>query len=112
MASNRITGRLRLRRFLRNPVTVAVFYALFIFSFSYIGSKTFWTHYYIWEVPSLAFGAASSLGILTLVSIFLMRRMNFIPTSLTTILTIPTQNGGAIRKLVTTCIFRIRRMKR
>jgi len=47
---------------------VTAFYLAFIVSFSYVGSKTIWSNYYIWEIPSLALGTISGLGVAALVS--------------------------------------------
>ena len=63
--------RIQFRHFLRNPIMVGISYLLFILSFSYLGSKTFWINYYIWEVPSLILGAAGSLGVISIISIFI-----------------------------------------
>ncbi|MDV7341683.1 hypothetical protein RYZ26_18930 [Terasakiella sp. A23] len=63
------TNKLKIRRLLRKPLVVSTFYLAFIIAFSYVGSKTVWSNYYIWEVPSLAMGAASGLGVAALLSI-------------------------------------------
>lgn len=62
-------NELKIRRLLRKPLVVTMLYLTFILSFSYVGSKTIWGNYYIWEIPSLALGAASGLSVAALASI-------------------------------------------
>ena len=69
MKKSNITNELRMRRLLRKPLIVTILYLMFILSFSYVGSKTIWGNYYIWEIPSLALGAASGLSIAALASV-------------------------------------------